>query len=98
VPDGRAFHLMDLMVGESLRKRLRRGPLHASEAASVIDEIASALIAGAATRASSHRDLQARQRLPDRARRGVAAVKLLVSVLAKLMPEAGPARSSPRPA
>ncbi|MBA3451839.1 MAG: serine/threonine protein kinase [Deltaproteobacteria bacterium] len=90
LPDGRAYHLMDLMVGESLRMRLRRGPLHASEAASVIDEVASALIA-AHDKGFIHRDLK-----PDNVylidQDGTwPLVKLLDFGLAKLMPEAGPA-------
>ena len=39
--DGRPYLVMDLLVGESLRKRLKRGTLHVSEAASVLDETAS---------------------------------------------------------
>ncbi len=91
LPDGRAYHLMDLMVGESLRKRLRRGPLHASEAASVIDEVASALMA-AHDKGFIHRDLK-----PDNVylidQDGTwPLVKLLDFGLAKLVPEvAGPA-------
>jgi serine/threonine-protein kinase len=55
--DGRPYLMMDLLVGESLRARLRRGPLHLSEAASVLDEVAFAL---AATHAKGivHRDLK----------------------------------------
>jgi len=88
LPDGRAYHIMDLLVGESLRQRLRRGPLHPSEAASVIDELVSALIA-AHDKGFVHRDLK-----PDNvflvAREGRwPEVKLLDFGLAKLMPEGG---------
>ncbi len=86
--DGRAYHVMDLLIGESLRKRLKRGALIPSEAASVIEETALALTA-AHEKGFVHRDLkpdniflQAREeRWPE--------VKLLDFGLAKLMPEAG---------
>jgi serine/threonine-protein kinase len=57
LPDGRSYYVMDLLAGEPLRARLKRGPLHVSEAASVIDETASALIAAHA-KGIIHRDLK----------------------------------------
>ena len=58
LPDGRNYYVMDLLVGESLRARLKRtSALHVSEAASVIDEISSALIA-AHGKGIVHRDLK----------------------------------------
>ena len=58
LPDGRSYYLMDLLAGEPLRARLKRtGALHISEAASVIDETASAL-AAAHTNGIIHRDLK----------------------------------------
>jgi len=84
LPDGRRYLVMDLLEGESLRKRIKRGPLPPSEAAMVIDEIASALDAAHA-KGFIHRDLK-----PDNvflvANPGRFDVKLLDFGLAKLTP------------
>jgi serine/threonine-protein kinase len=48
---------MDLLAGEPLRAKLKRGPLHVSQAAVVIDETASAL-AAAHDKGIIHRDLK----------------------------------------
>jgi serine/threonine-protein kinase len=82
---------MDLLQGESLRTRVKRGPLHVREAATVLDEIASALIA-AHDKGFVHRDLK-----PDNiflvAHPGRTDVKLLDFGLAKLLPNAPSARA-----
>jgi serine/threonine-protein kinase len=88
LPDGRSYYVMDLLAGESLRARLKRGPLHISEAASVIDESASALIA-AHSKGIIHRDLKPDNvfvvTMPGR----WPEVKLLDWGLAKLAPQMG---------
>ncbi len=88
--DGRAYHLMDLLEGESLRKRLRRGFLHPSEAANVIEGIASALIA-AHDKGFVHRDLKPENVYLLAKDEGWPDIKLLDFGLAKLMPEMGTA-------
>ncbi len=90
LPDGRAYHLMDLLQGESLRQRLRRGFLHPSEAANVIEGISSALIA-AHDKGFVHRDLKPDNVYLITKDEGWPDIKLLDFGLAKLMPEMGTA-------
>ena len=57
LPDGRQYLVMDLLIGETLRTRLRRGRLPIEEASIILDEVASAL--GAAhSKGIIHRDLK----------------------------------------
>jgi serine/threonine protein kinase len=88
LPDGRSYCVMDLLVGESLRTRIKRGNVHISEAASILDETASALTAAHAA-GIIHRDLK-----PDNIFMAAMAdrypeVKLLDFGLAKLAPRPG---------
>jgi serine/threonine-protein kinase len=88
LPDGRAYHLMDLMVGESLRERLNRGPLSPDEAAVVLESVASALTA-AHEKGFIHRDLKPDNIFLTTVPDGPPQVKLLDFGLAKLMPDVG---------
>src|SRR5580704_14014674 len=85
--DGRRYLVMDLLVGESLRARVKRGPLPVAEACALLDEIASAL-AAAHGKGFAHRDLK-----PDNVflahQAGRLDVKLLDFGLAKLLPTSG---------
>ena len=90
LPDGRAYHIMDLLIGESLRQRLKRGALHPSEGASVLDQVASALTA-AHDKGFVHRDLKPDNIFLTEQEDGWPAVKLLDFGLAKLMPDFGTA-------
>ena len=91
LPDGRSYLVMDLLEGESLRKRVKRGPLTISEATHVIDEVASALTA-AHDKGFIHRDLK-----PDNvylvAHAGRTECKLLDFGLAKLTSNMGTPRA-----
>ncbi len=88
LPDGRSYYVMDLLAGESLRGLLKRGTLPLGEAAIVIDQTASALMAAHA-KGIVHRDLKPDNvfvaTLPGR----VPEVRLLDWGLAKLAPAIG---------
>jgi serine/threonine-protein kinase len=90
LPDGRSYHVMDLLVGESLRRRLRRGPLAAREAAPVLDEVSSALMA-AHEHGFVHRDLKPDNIFLVEHRGRPPEVKLLDFGLAKLVARPGAA-------
>jgi serine/threonine protein kinase len=83
LPDGRHYLVMDLLEGESLRQRVKRGALPPRDAMEIVDEIASALIA-AHDKGFIHRDLK-----PDNVflvpHSGRIDVKLLDFGLAKLV-------------
>ena len=84
LPDGRRYLVMDLLDGEPLRARVKRGPVPAAEACAILDEIASGL-AAAHGKGFAHRDLK-----PDNVfigqHGGRLDVKLLDFGLAKLLP------------
>jgi serine/threonine-protein kinase len=87
LPDGRSYLVMDLLVGQSLRARLKRGAVSVAEAAHVLDEVAAALIAAHA-KGFLHRDLK-----PDNVflveQGDRVDIKVLDFGLAKLLPGAG---------
>ncbi|HEY5920271.1 MAG TPA: protein kinase [Kofleriaceae bacterium] len=91
LPDGRSYLVMDMLEGESLRKRVKRGPLTIAEAIHVIDEVSSAL-AAAHAKGFIHRDLK-----PDNvflvAHEARTECKLLDFGLAKLLPNATTSRA-----
>ncbi|HUS30898.1 MAG TPA: protein kinase [Kofleriaceae bacterium] len=87
LPDGRSYLIMDLLVGESLRKRVKRGALPVEDTVRILDEVASAL-AAAHDKGFVHRDLK-----PDNVylvdHHGHVDVKLLDFGLAKLLVPSG---------
>jgi serine/threonine protein kinase len=86
LPDGRSYLVMDLLEGEPLRKRVKRGAIPAAEAGQILDEVASALEAAHGA-GFIHRDLK-----PDNvfivANPTRFELKLLDFGLAKLLPGA----------
>jgi serine/threonine-protein kinase len=81
---GQYYLVMDLLEGETLRDRLRRGPLSLAETASVLDEMAAALVA-AHDQGIIHRDLKPDNVFLVAAAGRWPAVKLLDFGVAKLM-------------
>jgi eukaryotic-like serine/threonine-protein kinase len=83
--DGRAYMVMDLLVGETLGNRIERGPLSLSDAAAITSECGAAL-AAAHAKSIVHRDLKPDNiflvEIPNSKR---VAVKLLDFGLVKLM-------------
>lgn len=91
LPDGRSYLIMDLLVGESLRRRIKRGRLPIPEATRILEEVVSAL-AAAHGKGFIHRDIKSDNVfLVDHGTR--YDVKLLDFGLAKLASGAGPARA-----
>src|SRR5688572_18399117 len=82
--DGRHFMAMDLLVGESLRQRLARGPLPAAEVLAILDAVSSALIAAHA-HGIVHRDLKPDNVFLAELPGGGTQVKLLDFGIAKLL-------------
>jgi eukaryotic-like serine/threonine-protein kinase len=91
LPDGRSYLIMDLLVGESLRRRIKRGRIPIPEAAHILEEVVSAL-AAAHGKGFIHRDIKSDNVfLVDHGSH--YDVKLLDFGLAKLATGAGPARA-----
>jgi tRNA A-37 threonylcarbamoyl transferase component Bud32 len=82
--DGRHFMAMDLLVGESLRQRLARGPLPVGEVLAILDAVSSALIAAHA-HGIVHRDLKPDNVFLAEVAGGGTQVKLLDFGIAKLL-------------
>ena len=93
LPDGRSYLVMDLLEGESLRRRVKRGPLTIGEATHVIDEVASAL-AAAHSKGFIHRDLKPDNVFLVAHQTGRTECKLLDFGLAKLTNTVSPGGSS----
>jgi serine/threonine-protein kinase len=84
LPSGQHYMVMDLLEGETLRVRLRRGALALAEATSVLDETAAALIA-AHDQGIVHRDLKPENVFLVATPGRWPAVKLLDFGVAKLL-------------
>jgi eukaryotic-like serine/threonine-protein kinase len=85
LPDGRQYLVMELLEGETLRARIKRGKLDVAEAASIIASVASALRAAHA-KGIVHRDIKPDNIFLPEQRRDI---KLLDFGLAKLTLDLG---------
>ena len=83
MPDGRRYFVMELLKGETLRDRLRRGRMSIEEAGAVIRPLARALEA-AHEAGIVHRDLKPENVFLVKIREDVPQVKLLDFGVAKL--------------
>ncbi|MBV8760375.1 MAG: serine/threonine protein kinase [Deltaproteobacteria bacterium] len=88
--DGRAYIVMELLKGESLEHRLRRGSMTPQEAAAIVAQVAGAL-AAAHARGIVHRDLKPDNifLVPNELVAGGIQVKVLDFGIAKLAGEQG---------
>src|SRR5262249_23129681 len=86
LPDGRCYFVMEWLEGESLARRLKRGPIALDEAIAILDQICGALQA-AHQKGVIHRDLKPDNIFLFPRRTGPPAVKLLDFGLAKLASE-----------
>jgi serine/threonine protein kinase/HEAT repeat protein len=83
-PDGRVFFVMELLQGEPLAARLKRGPLRWSEAYPILDQTLRALKA-AHDKGFVHRDLKPDNLFLQKQDDGAVRVKLLDFGIAKLV-------------
>ncbi|HEU0032208.1 MAG TPA: serine/threonine-protein kinase [Kofleriaceae bacterium] len=84
LPDGRAYFVMELLRGEDLKARLKRGPLDLAETCDILDGIARALEAAHA-KGIVHRDLKPDNVYLHQVESGPLMVKLLDFGIAKLL-------------
>ncbi len=82
VPDGRHYFVMELLEGESLHARIRRGPLQPVEALEVLEQAAAALEAAHAVNVV-HRDIKPGNLFITRRTDGALHVTLLDFGIAK---------------